>query len=146
WAGHGELHVHIHYGDGAVAEHLRSFTAMTESLLVQSAQAFQEFLSFFKVRKEFFFFTEGSGMHETPAAAELDGMPQVQPFMIDEVLDGKGRDARRIEDAADDDGVVRGIIVAQAAERFVAAPGHLRSSHQAMEEAKIQVVKNLIEI
>ena len=118
---------------------------MTESLLVQSAQAFQELLSFFKVRKEFLFM-EGGWMHETPVAAELYGMPQVQHLMIDEVLDGKGRDARGIEDAADDDGVVRGIIVAQAAESFAAAPGHLRSSHKAVEEAEIQVVKNLVEI
>ncbi len=58
----------------------------------------------------------------------------------------KGGTRGGIEDAADDDGVVRGIIVAQAAESFVAAPGHLRSSHQAMEEAEIQVVKNLVEI
>jgi hypothetical protein len=58
-----------------VAEHLRPFTAMPEGLLVQSAQAFQKFLSFFKVRKEFLFLTKGSGMHETPAAAELNGMP-----------------------------------------------------------------------
>src|SRR5215467_12452613 len=85
-------------------------------------------------------------MHKAPAAAELDGMPQMQHFMIDEVLDGKGRNARRIENAADDNGVVGGIIMAQAAESFVAAPGHLGPGHQAVKKAGIQIVKNLVEI
>ena len=109
-------------------------------------QAFQELLSFFELRKEFLFFSKSSGMHEAAAAAELDGMPQVQHLMIDEIFDGIERDARGIENAADDDGIVRGIIVAQAAESLVAAPGHLRPSHQAMEETEIQLVKNLVEI
>jgi len=73
-------------------------------------------------------------------------MTQVQHFMIDKVLDGIERDARGIENAADDDGVMRGIVVAQAAQGLVATPCHLRSSHQAVEEAKIQSVKNLVEI
>lgn len=119
---------------------------MTESLLVQSAQALQEFLSFFKLRKEFLFFSKGRRVHQTPATAELDGMPQVQHLMIDEIFDGIERDACGIENAADDDGVMRGIIVAQAAESLVAAPGHLWSSHKAVEKAEIQVVKNLVEI
>src|SRR6476646_9553610 len=85
-------------------------------------------------------------MHHATAAAELDGMPQVQHLVIDEILDGKGRDARGIENATDDDGVVRGIIVAQAAESLVAAPGHLRPGHQSVKKAEIQVVKNAFKI
>jgi hypothetical protein len=115
-------------------------------LLVQSAQAFQEFLGFFELRKEFLFFPKGSRMHQATAAAELDRMPQVQHLMIDEIFNGKERDARGIENAADDDGVVRRIIVSQASQGLVAAPGHLRPSHQAMKEAKIQIVKNLVKI
>ena len=85
-------------------------------------------------------------MHHSPAAAELDGMPQMQHFMIDEVLDGKEGDARRIENAADDNGVVRWIVMAEHAERFVAAPGHLRPGHQAVKKTGIQIVKNLVKI
>src|SRR5947209_182770 len=41
---------------------------------------------------------------------------------------------------------MRRIIVSQAAQGLVAAPGHLRSSHEAMEKAEIQTVKNLVQI
>ena len=61
--------------------------------LVQRAQAFQEFLSFFELREELFFFAEGGGMHQAPAAAEFDGVPQVQHLMIDKILNGIERDA-----------------------------------------------------
>src|SRR5436305_8442287 len=73
-------------------------------------------------------------------------MPQMKHLMIDKILNGIERNAGGIENAADDDGVVRRIIVAEAAQGLVAAPGHLRSSHEAMEKAEIQIVKNLIEI
>src|SRR5579859_4292580 len=39
-----------------------------------------------------------------------------------------------------------GIIVAKASQGLVAAPSHLWSSHKTVEEAKIQVVKNPVEI
>jgi len=51
-------------------------------------------------------------MHQPPAAAELHRMPQVQHLMIDKVLNGIKRDTRRIKNATDDDGVMRGIVVA----------------------------------
>jgi len=85
-------------------------------------------------------------MHQPAAAAEFDRMPQVKHLVVDKIFDGIKRDARGIENAANDDGVVRGIVMAQAAQGFVSAPGHLRSGHQAMKEAEIQVVKNLVEI
>ena len=73
-------------------------------------------------------------------------MPQVQHLMIDKVLNGIERDTRGIKDAADDNCVMRGIIVAQAPQGFVAAPGHLRPGHKAVEEAKIQIVEKLVKI
>jgi len=85
-------------------------------------------------------------MHNAPAAAEFDGMSQVQHLMIDKILNRIKRYARRVKNAADDDGVMCGIIMAQASQGLVAAPGHLRSSHEAVEEAKIEIVKNLVEI
>ena len=85
-------------------------------------------------------------MHDAPAAAQLNRMTQMQHLVIDEIFDGIEGNASGIENAANDDGVMRGIIVAQAAESLVAAPCHLRPRHQAVEEAKIEIVKNLVEI
>ena len=78
-----------------MAEHLRTFTALDQALLVQSTQAFQEFLGFFELRKEFLFFPKGGRMHQAAAAAELDRMAQVQHLVIDEILDGKERERAR---------------------------------------------------
>lgn len=97
--------------------------------LVQRAQAFQEFLSFFELRKEFFFFTKSRGMHLASAAAQLDRMSQMQHLVINEIFNGVERDARGIENAADDDCVMRGIVMAQTSQGLVATPGHLWSGH-----------------
>jgi hypothetical protein len=53
-------------------------------------------------------------MHGAAAAAKLDRMPQMQHLMIDEIFNGIERNARGIENTADDDGIMRRIIVAQA--------------------------------
>src|SRR5262249_17715167 len=50
------------------------------------------------------------------------------------------------EDAAHDDRVVRGIVVSQAVARMVAAPGHLRASHQPVKESGVQIVKDLFQV
>lgn len=85
-------------------------------------------------------------MDQSPAAAELYGVPQMEHFMVDKILNGIERYERGIENAADDDGVMRRIIVAQASQSLISAPGHLRSGHQAMEETQIQLVKNAIKV
>ena len=73
-------------------------------------------------------------------------MLQVQHLVIDNVLNSAPRHMGVIEDAAHDDGVVRRIVVAEGAARMVAAPGHLRASHQPVEEAVIQVVEDGVQV
>src|ERR1700704_2410937 len=119
---------------------------LTRLTSIQRSQALQKFLGFFELGKKSFFFAKSRWMNQSSAAAQLDRMPQVQHLVIDQILNGVKRHACGIENTADDDGVVRGIVMSQAAQGFVAAPGHLRSSHQAVEEAKIQVVKNLVQV
>ena len=85
-------------------------------------------------------------MHQPPAAAQLYRMPQVQHFMIDEIFNRVTRHPGPIENAADDDGIVRGIVMSQAAQRVVAAPCHLWPRHQAVKEAQVQVFKNLVKV
>ncbi len=56
--------------------------------------------------------------------------------MVEDVFDGVARHARMVEDAADDDGIVRRVVVAEAAAGMILAPGKLRASHESVEEAK----------
>src|SRR6266852_4086998 len=51
-----------------------------------------------------------------------------------------------IEDAADDDGVVCRVIVAEAAAGMVLAPGELRAAHESVEEATVEVVENFFQM
>src|SRR5512146_2717326 len=73
-------------------------------------------------------------------------MFQVQHLVIDEVFDGVFRDARMIENLADDDRVVRGVVVAEEIARVHTAPRHLRAREQAVEESQVEVVKDGFEV
>ena len=53
-------------------------------------------------------------MNAAAAAVQLYWMLQVQHFVIDEVLNHVMGHVRAIEDTADNDGVVRGIIMTEA--------------------------------
>ena len=55
----------------------------------------------------------------------------------DDVLDGEARHARMVEDAADNDSVVGGIVVAEPVARMLPTPGELGASHQAVKEAVV---------
>src|SRR5208282_6764298 len=56
------------------------------------------------------------------------------------------RHARMVEDAADDDGVVRRVVVAKTAAGVVLAPGKLRTSHESVEEAAVEVVEHFFQM
>src|ERR1700743_2430719 len=85
-------------------------------------------------------------MYQPATASQFNWMSQVQHFVIDQIVNGILRHAWAVKDTAYDNRVVCGIIMAKAAQRLAAAPGHLRSRHEAVEEAKIQVVKNLVKV
>ena len=70
----------------------------------------------------------------------------MQHLVVDDVLDDVARHARVVEDPADDDGVVGGVVVAEAIAGMVAAPGELGSSHEAMEKAMVEVVEKFFEM
>src|SRR6266404_7447218 len=73
-------------------------------------------------------------------------MLQVEHFVKHNVLNHKARHARMVEDAADHDGVVGGVVVAEAVAGVVAAPGELGATHQAVEEAAVQVFKDFFQM
>src|SRR5215467_1504459 len=97
--------------------------------LIQTAQMFQELLGLSQLREELFFLLKRRWMHHAPASAQLDRVTQVEHLVIDEIVNRIARHAGAVKDPADDDGVVRGIIVSQASQRAFAAPGHLWSRH-----------------
>jgi len=59
------------------------------------------------------------------AASGFDahGMLEVEHLVVEKVLDGAARGVRAVEDAADDDGVVGGVVVAEHAAGVMGAPG-----------------------
>src|ERR1700722_7284949 len=80
------------------------------------------------------------------AATHFDRMLQVQHFMEQNVLNRIPWYARMIEDAADDDGIVRRIVVPKAAAGVVLAPCKLRTAHQPVEETPIEVVEDFFQM
>ena len=85
-------------------------------------------------------------MHTPAAAFQFDWIFQVQHFVIHEVLDGVLRYLGPIKKTADDDGIVCGIVVAQAVARMLAAPRQAGTRKQPVKETAIQIVKNPIQI
>jgi len=73
-------------------------------------------------------------------------MFQVQHFVVEDVLDGVTRHSRIVEDAADDDGIVGGIVVAEAAAGVVLAPGKLGASEESVEKAAVEFVEDFFEV
>jgi hypothetical protein len=78
--------------------------------------------------------------------AGSDGVLEVEHLVIEQVLDGVARAGGAVEDAADDDGVVGGVVVAERALGVVLAPGEVGTAEQPAEEARVERVEDLFEI
>jgi len=85
-------------------------------------------------------------VHASPTPTQFDRVLQMQHLVKENVFDGVLRHARMIEDAADDDGVVGGIVMAKAAACVVPAPSELRPSHESVEKAAVEVVENFFQM
>jgi len=70
----------------------------------------------------------------------------MQHLVENDVFDGVTRHTRVVEDAADDDGVVGGIVVAEAAAGVVLAPGKLRAAHEPVKEAAVEVFEDFFQM
>ncbi len=64
-----------------------------------------------------------AGVDAAAAGFDPDGVLEVEHLVIEEVLDGAARGVGTIEDAADDDGVVSGVVVAEHTASMVGGPG-----------------------
>src|SRR4030081_3820831 len=98
------------------------------------AQEFARLLPFWEA---LFFRQKFARVHASPAPSQPDWVLQVQHLVKQNVFDRIARHARAVEDAADDDGVVGRIVVAEATASVVTAPGKLRASQESMEEAAV---------
>ena len=89
---------------------------------------------------------EFARVHAAAAATQLHRMLQVQHLVKQNVFDGIARHAWMIKHAADDDGIVGGIVVPEASARMVPAPGKLRAAHEPVKKSPVQVVENFFEM
>jgi hypothetical protein len=80
------------------------------------------------------------------AGFDADGVLEVKHLVVKEVLDGAARGVRTVEDAADDDGVVGCVVVAQHAAGVVGAPCESGATEEAMEEAGVKGLEDLVKI
>src|SRR6185437_10208672 len=97
----------------------------------------QESLRFRSRGKEFFFSLEFGGVYATPATPQLNGVLQMKHLVVNDVFKYRLRHAGMIESAADDNRVVRRIIISQAVTGLALTPAHLRAGQQPVEKSNI---------
>ena len=85
-------------------------------------------------------------MDAAAAGFDADGMLEVEHLVVEQVLDGAARGVRAVEDAADDDGVVGGVVMAEHPARGVGGPGERGAAEEAVEEAAVQGFEDLVEV
>src|SRR4029077_19064949 len=106
----------------------------------------QEALCGFQLGEELFFGAEGGGVDAAAAAVQLDGVPEVEHLVVDDVLDGVAGNGWVVEDAADDNRVVGGVVVAKEVAGAALAPAHARAGHETAEQTEVQIFEDGIEI
>src|SRR6266849_1804266 len=108
--------------------------------------AAQELARLLQFRKHFLFGAELPRVHAAAAPAEFDRVLQMQHLVEQNIFNSVSRHPRVVEDAADDNGVVGGIVVAKAAAGMVPAPGELRASHESVEETAVEVIEDFFQM
>lgn len=77
---------------------------------------------------------------------EFDGVEDVEHLVKHDVLDGEGRGIGAVEEAAEDDGLMGGVPVAEVGSGGGAAPGEGDRGDCAVEVAGVDVVEELLEV
>src|ERR1700688_3576171 len=85
-------------------------------------------------------------MHAATTSPQFHRMFEVQHLVVNDVLHRVGGNSRVVKDAAHDDSIVGGIVVAEAVASMIAGPGHLRRSEQAVKESLVQIFKDNFEV
>src|ERR1700722_8060540 len=127
-----------------ICEVVRSRRA--EFARAQALQTLDEGESFGELRKAGFLGFKFRGVNATAQAAGSHWMFKVQHLVVEQVLDGVARAGGAIEDAADDDGVVSGVVMPEGTLGVVLAPCEVWAAEQPAKEFCVERVENLIEV
>src|SRR5690242_2651032 len=85
-------------------------------------------------------------MHNAAVALSFHRITDVEHLVEDQVLDEVARDLGGVEQPADGDAVVRGVVMAEDGARALGAPSEARRREFAFEEAAVQVLENLFQV
>ena len=96
--------------------------------------------------EETLFGLELAGVDAAAAGFDADGVFEVEHLVVEEIFDGAAWGVGAIEDAADDDGVVGGVVVAEHAAGVVGAPGERGAAEEAVEETGVEGLEDFVEI
>jgi len=102
------------------------------------SNALEESQGFAKLGEAGFVVLEFAGVNTAAETTHSDRMFEVEHLVVEQVLDGVARAGRTIEDAADDDGVVSGVVVAERAFGDTFAPGELGAAEEPAEEPHVE--------
>src|SRR5258708_34220794 len=96
------------------------------SAVAAPSQALQERLRPLQLRKQLLLSLKLGGVYAAPAAAQPDRMLQVEHLVVNDIFHGVARNQELVKDAADDNRIVRRIVVAEDAAGLWRAPPHAR--------------------
>ena len=85
-------------------------------------------------------------MDAAAAGFDADRVLEVQHLVIQQVLDGVARSPGAVEDPADHDGIVGGIVVAEHALRYVGGPGQRGAAQEAMKKTRVEGFEDFVEV
>src|SRR6267154_3212269 len=85
-------------------------------------------------------------VYAAAAPPHFHRMLQMQHLVKQNVLDRITRHPRMIKNAADNNRIVRRIVMPQTAARLFSAPGELRAPHQPMKKSPVQIVENFFQM
>ena len=118
----------------------------TEPAPPAGSEPLEKRIGFGEVRELPFFRLKLRRVHAAPAASQLHRMLQVQHLVVDDVFDGVTRERGMVEDAADDDGVVRGIVVAENAASLASGSSSCAGAPSVREKARVQVFEDRVQV
>jgi hypothetical protein len=107
---------------------------------------FEVGFGFVELGEETLFGLELARVDAAAAGFDADGVLEVEHLVVEEVLNGAARGVGTVEDAADDDGVVSCVVVAEHATGVVGTPRKGGAAEEAVEETGVEGLEDLVEV